>query len=702
MWKRTVLMGVSLLLVGVLSVSCVVVSPASSSTAVIPSATVSSPAASSTTASSITPSSNPKPVLLVGVGMHVEPFGAQVSALVGGQGPKKDASQDFHDPAFFQRQLGDMETVVQIVEDHGGKVTLQAQTPFSQILAEQGSSLFTDLQSRGHQIALHFHEYNHLGNQADVLPVETWAAVMAEEIDWLEQAGATSVRYWSGGNLYPGVLEAAQQAGLDVMSDYKNPRLQETDAAVVGVNPWRPAGGPDGSDLSRFATPDPQGSIVFLPEGAYDPQAFARKQQILAAGGNEAYFQYLAESLQRSLQQAQADRVNVFHITIHPGEFRGDPAQPFAVLDHFLQEQIDPLVAGGQVQWATFSQMADAYRQWETSNTDTFPHPTSTGTPSVSGTPSGFISFVVNVHDFRNPEESGNTLLRLVDLFEQNGVRGDFYFTEPVVRAYQEERPDVIERLRTSEMTISYHTRPPHPLAPGFDQPLCSLSGQALKDALRDYETYRLDLATGGLQKDQAGGYSYVQQVFGRPPVTVSVLNARYRPQALPIYAEMGAQATVIYHETGTDLEQPFQWTAGLLVRPSDFSVTRWAVGGGTEEFWWNRLDSPAYNPTSYLQERLAAWQADRAPFMTVLIHENNFYGQGETSWDAVYYADRQKTPLPPPYDLNASDGSVPRSAAEQEQIWQAYQDLVVYAARNLAVVTSKDLVTLAKNPSGS
>ncbi|MCX5973490.1 MAG: hypothetical protein NTU59_02195, partial [Coprothermobacterota bacterium] len=161
MWKRTVSMGISLLLVGVLSVSCVVVSPASSSTAVSSSSTVSSPTASSTT-----PSDNPKPVLLVGVGMHVEPFGAQVSTLVGGQGPKKDASQDFHDPAFFQRQLGDMETVVQIVEDHGGKVTLQAQTPFSQILAEQGSSLFGDLQSRGHEIALHFHEYNHLGNQA--------------------------------------------------------------------------------------------------------------------------------------------------------------------------------------------------------------------------------------------------------------------------------------------------------------------------------------------------------------------------------------------------------------------------------------------------------------------------------------------------------------------------------------------------------
>jgi peptidoglycan/xylan/chitin deacetylase (PgdA/CDA1 family) len=680
------------LLVGVLSVSCVTVSPASNSTTVIPGSAVSSPATSST-ATFV----NAKPILLVGIGMHVEPFGAQVSALVGGQGPEKDASQDFRDPAFFQRQLGDIETAIQIVEDHGGKVTLQAQTPFSQILAEQGSSLFTDLQSRGHEIALHFHEYSHLGNQADALPVETWTAVMAEEIDWLEQAGATSVHYWSGGNLYPGVLEAAQQAGLDAMSDYKNPRLQETDAAVVGVNPWRPTGGPNGTDLSRFATPDPQGSIVYLPEGAYDPQAFARKQQILAAGGNEAYFQYLAESLQRSLQQAQADRVNVFHITIHPGEFRGDPIQPFAVLDRFLQEQIDPLVAGGQVQWATFSQMADAYRQWELSDAATTPLPASTVTPSVSSTPSGFISFVVNVHDFRNPEESGNTLLRLVDLFEQNGVRGDFYFTEPVVRAYQEARSDVIERLRNSEMTISYHTRPPHPLAPGFDQPLRLLSEQALQDALRDYETYRLDLATGGLQTDQAGGYSYVEQVFGRPPVTVSVLNPRYRPQALPIYAEMGAQATVIYHEAGTDLEQPFQWTAGLLVRPSDFSVTRWAVAGGTEEFWWNRPDSQAYNPTNYLQERMATWQAERAPFVTVLIHENNFYRRGETSWDNIYYADRQKTPLSPPYDLNAPDGSIPRSVAEQERIWQAYQNLVVYAARNLAVVTSQDLVALAK-----
>ncbi|MCS6860741.1 MAG: hypothetical protein NZT92_10535 [Abditibacteriales bacterium] len=48
----------------------------------------------------------------------------------------------------------------------------------------------------------------------DALPFEQWVAVMKEEIDWLKKAGATRIRYWSGGNLYPNVLEAASRATL--------------------------------------------------------------------------------------------------------------------------------------------------------------------------------------------------------------------------------------------------------------------------------------------------------------------------------------------------------------------------------------------------------------------------------------------------------------------------------------------------------
>jgi hypothetical protein len=31
------------------------------------------------------------------------------------------------------------------------------------------------------------------------------------------------------------------------------------------------------------------------------------------------------------------------------------------VIEKFLTEVVDPLVASGQVQWATYSEMADAY-----------------------------------------------------------------------------------------------------------------------------------------------------------------------------------------------------------------------------------------------------------------------------------------------------------------------------------------------------
>ncbi|MDP3682896.1 MAG: hypothetical protein Q8S01_03100, partial [Ignavibacteria bacterium] len=87
-----------------------------------------------------------------------------------------------------------------------------------------------------------------------------------------------------------------------------------------------------------------------------------------AAGGDEAYLAYLEQSLLNSLSIASADKVNVFHFTVHAAEFRGDPAAPFAILDKFLTEVIDPLVASGQVQWATYSQMADAYQAWELEN----------------------------------------------------------------------------------------------------------------------------------------------------------------------------------------------------------------------------------------------------------------------------------------------------------------------------------------------
>ncbi len=301
-------------------------------------------------------------ILLFAIGMHIEPLGKTAQGFGGGKG-------DYHEAAFFEHHVQDILTVTQIVEAHGGRMTIQAQSPFTEVAIQSGNTILADLAARGHELALHFHEDAHLGKNSSALSGRQWCDVMKEEIALITQAsGVTDIRYWSGGNLYPDMYEAAACAGLDVNSDWKNPIIQETDLSLVGVNPWRPAGGTDGADFTLFAQNDPNGAVVFLPEGQYDRTDFASMRRSDNAGGDEAYFEYLKESLQASLKAAQPGKVNVFHFTVHPGEFRGDPQHPFEVIEKFLTEVVDPLVASGQVRWATFSEMADAFAAWETAN----------------------------------------------------------------------------------------------------------------------------------------------------------------------------------------------------------------------------------------------------------------------------------------------------------------------------------------------
>ncbi len=326
-------------------------------------AVVATPAAQPTRA----PSSTSGGVLLFTIGVHIEPLGATVSALVpnaktgnGGQGASYTIAN------LFNNHVKDIQTVASIVEKHSGRMTIQAQSPFTTAVVQNKNTLLAELESRGHEIGLHFHEDAHLGKNAESLSKDIWCAVMKEEIGYIKQTGVKgNVRYWSGGNLYVNLLDAAFCAGLEVNSDWKNPQTQTTDAALVGIHPWRPAGGTNGTDTSKFAKHDPNGKIIFLPEGSYARGDFASMRRSETAGGDEAYFEFLKKSFNDSLAAAEKDKVNVFHFTIHPGEFKGDAKNPFAVIDKFLTDVVDPQVKAGTVKWATFGEMADAYKAWE-------------------------------------------------------------------------------------------------------------------------------------------------------------------------------------------------------------------------------------------------------------------------------------------------------------------------------------------------
>lgn len=661
--------------------------------------------------------------VLIDIGIHIEPFGAVVSDLAGlpprpggagrgGRGGPGRRPTDFNNPEFFARHVADLRQVAALVEKAGGRLTIQVQTPFTTMAASRGERVLTELESKGHEMALHFHEDAHLGPRSEALPVSAWTAVLKEQMTAIAKAGVTRpIAYWSGGNLYPQLLQAASAAGLKYNSDFKNPRTQETPAELIGIFPWRPAGGASESDVSTFARHDPAGPIVFLPEGDYPVTDFAANRR--TAGGDYAYFDSVTDALERSLRAARPDRVNVFHVTFHTGEFRGQPSRPFDVIEQWLNKVVVPLTRSRKVRWATYSQMAAAYEAWERQHPGADPRSAAAASPAVAspaaapgGPPAaGYFTFAVNVHDWRNVDDSADTVIRAARLFATHGVHGDFYLTAPMVAAYAKERPDVIATLKSTGMTISYHVRAPHPLYEGFDGVLNGLDDAQLRATLKDYETYALDLRTGGLNRSAPGGYSYVASVMGAPPVvigTATQTDRRVRTAALEVYKGLGAKMFVQYHEQGGNPAQPFEVSNGLLVRPSHFSITRWMTPGGKmEAFWWNQLNGPgagAFNPAKKLEQYLKEWSAPQPPFATALIHENNFYRFGPESWTSVYYADRdRRRVLSPPFDLGAADFSRTRSPEEQRRIWEAYEGLVRYAASLLKVVTSADIVEMAK-----
>lgn len=319
-----------------------------------------------------------QPVLLFGIGVHIEPFGAQVSplAIAAGAVPRMlDPRQmDYNRRPDFERHVEDLRNLAAVVESHHGLLTVQAQTAFTTSAIRFGNTILSDFEDNGHEIALHFHENVHLGNDEETLSPGLWTAVMQEEIDLIQRAGVeNAIQYWSGGNLYPDVLQAAADAGLRINSDWKDPSTQSTPQVLMGIHPWRPSGGTDGQDLSAFSVHDPQGEVIFLPGGIVDPVAFANKNEIKAEEGLEGWLDVLEEALQSSLAAARSDRVNVFHFTVHPGEFVDDPNDPYALLSDFIDDVVDPLVAQGRIQWATFSQMADAFESWEAEHPDTDP-----------------------------------------------------------------------------------------------------------------------------------------------------------------------------------------------------------------------------------------------------------------------------------------------------------------------------------------
>lgn len=294
-----------------------------------------------------------------------------------------------------------------------------------------------------------------------------------------------------------------------------------------------------------------------------------------------------------------------------------------------------------------------------------------------------YTSFVINIHDWTNPEQSIATIHHIIDLHEEYNVPVDLYLDDEVTQIYAAQAPDLIDRMKTSPyVAVSYHIRPPSPYYSGFHPEVFrNMSNTELYDALMTYETHAIDLTTGE-PTDAAGGYQYVKDLIGYPPIVAAQADGKSEvtKTLAQVYADLGAQFT-LRHGTTSALGSTAN---GLYLRPEDEEVKAYERKTATDN-------------DAYMEELIAALPETRPAFINLKWHEDNFYTSG-TPWNDVYF-NANDTPKDPPYDITHwQTSTTPKTEAQQQVQWDRYEDFLKYVTTHMdtiTVINAKNLVTL-------
>lgn len=325
-----------------------------------------------------------------------------------------------------------------------------------------------------------------------------------------------------------------------------------------------------------------------------------------------------------------------------------------------------------------------------TPSTDTTESPSSSNTPSeeakITLSETVYTSFVINTHDWTEPEESIATLNRLLDLHEKYDLPIDIYLNDPMVQLYEQEAPDLIERLKDkSYVAISYHLRPPYPYYAGFRESVFDgLSKSELRSRLLDYEEHAIDLKTGE-PTDEPGGYEHLKDLLGYAPIVVAGAADQdpIHKTLASIYKEKGATFT-LRHNVDDTLGSSIN---GLSLRPENVEVKV-----------YERKDEISVD--ALFAESFAALPETRPAFLNLKWHENNFYSSG-TGWFGVYFADGadRSITLDPPYDLSLGYSTQTDKTEAQKQIqWDRYEAVLAYVKarpETYTVINAWDLLDL-------
>ena len=313
------------------------------------------------------------------------------------------------------------------------------------------------------------------------------------------------------------------------------------------------------------------------------------------------------------------------------------------------------------------------------SETDVSETPSSSVETTNSSTPSStlgldgvkYTMFILNVHDWLNGNDSIETVNKVIDIHEKYEVPVNIYLTDPVVQLYVEKAPDLIERFKTSKyVTISYHSRAPTPYYSNFDIiGIHELSDDEIYDKIMEYETHKIDLATG-LPTESEGGYAYLKEIIGYAPVTVGI-GSEYKnveTQLMKVYKTLGASFTLTHAKEALLGDTK----GGLYLRPEQIPIKLYESKALTSK------------GDEVIKSAISNYSGDtsKGEFINIKFHEDNFYLNG-SPWIWNFYTDGQTSdPKSTPFDITTVNVKE-KTDAERAHMWTLYEEAVEYVKDN-------------------
>jgi hypothetical protein len=270
-----------------------------------------------------------------------------------------------------------------------------------------------------------------------------------------------------------------------------------------------------------------------------------------------------------------------------------------------------------------------------------------------------YFQVALNINYSRDSAEQQKivqTIRKHLNLMDKYRIKANYYFTGLAAEMTQKLDPALIELLQEKSaaklLALGHHgaNRLPHPM------PIDRVKGQNWEDdvqAILDYESCALNPVTGALDCSRPGGLkSMTENIFKQP-----IFSTGRFFQASILYAtkQFGVKMAVgLQDNTGAPRNDA--WFLGILNRPDSIGISpelivRWAFGGTS--------------PLPGLEQRIAALDKSRIRLVSLLIHDHDFFRR--------------------------------RTSAQEEQIWQKYEESIKWAlARGHQIVSLEDIYSMA------